>query len=99
MIHWKVEKLSKMEIGEKFITSEKGNSMTPILHSGEKHYLTPTNLNEVNVGDIVFCKVKGRYYTHLVKAKHASKGVLISNNHGKINGWTNNVFGKVIKIK
>ena len=39
------------------------------------------------LGDIVFCKVKGRYYTHLVRAK-GDRGVLIGNNHGKINGWT-----------
>lgn len=39
------------------------------------------------MGDIVFCKVKGRYYTHLVKAK-GDRGVLIGNNHGRINGWT-----------
>lgn len=52
--------------------------------------MEPTNLDEVEVGDIVFCKVKGRYYTHLVKAK-GDRGVLIGNNHGKINGWQANV--------
>lgn len=71
--------------------------MTPLIRSGQKHYLEPTNLDEVEVGDIVFCKVKGRYYTHLVKAKGA-RGVLIGNNHGKINGWTKAVFGKVTEI-
>ena len=30
---------------------------------------SPINLSDVEVGDIVFCKVKGKYYTHLVKAK------------------------------
>lgn len=44
---------------------------------------------------IVFCKVKGRYYTHLVKAK-GDRGVLIGNNHGRINGWTKSVFGKIL---
>lgn len=68
--------------------------MTPLIKSGQEHVLSPINLSDVEVGDIVFCKVKGRYYTHLVKAK----GVLIGNNHGKINGWTKSVFGKVTKI-
>lgn len=68
--------------------------MTPLIKSGQEHVLSPINLSDVEVGDIVFCKVKGRYYTHLVKAK----GVLIGNNHCKINGWTKSVFGKVTKI-
>ena len=66
--------------------------MTPLIKSGQKHVLSPVTLDKVEVGDIVFCKVKGRYYTHLVR------GVLIGNNHGKINGWTKSVFGKVTKI-
>lgn len=61
--------------------------MTPLIKSGQKHVLSPVTLDKVEVGDIVFCKVKGRYYTHLVKAK-GDRGVLIGNNHGKINGWT-----------
>lgn len=59
--------------------------MTPLIKSGQEHVLSPINLSDVEVGDIVFCKVKGRYYTHLVKAK-GDRGVLIGNNHGKING-------------
>lgn len=43
--------------------------MTPLIKSGQKHILSPVSLDDVEVGDIVFCKVKGRYYTHLVKAK------------------------------
>lgn len=70
--------------------------MTPLIKSGQKHVLSPITLDEVEVGDIVFCKVKGRYYTHLVKAK-GDRGVLIGNNRGKINGWTKSVFGKVTK--
>lgn len=56
--------------------------MTPLIKSGQEHVLSPINLSDVEVGDIVFCKVKGRYYTHLVKAK-GDRGVLIGNNHGK----------------
>ena len=44
------------------------------------------------------CKVHGNHYTHLVKAKDEKRGVQIGNNHGHINGWTKNVYGKVTKI-
>lgn len=94
MIHYKEKLLAE---GKTFETSEKGNSMTPLIKSGEKHILTPVDITNVVVGDIVFCKVKGSYYTHLVTAKDEKKGVQISNNHGHINGWTKNVYGKVLK--
>lgn len=95
MIHYK-QKL--LEEGKTFETSEKGNSMIPLIKSGQKHILEPIKLEDVQVGDIVFCKVKGSYFTHLVTAKNDKKGVQISNNHGYVNGWTKNVFGKVIEI-
>lgn len=99
MIHWKEKKLSEMKKGESFETSEKGNSMTPLFMSGEKHRLIKIDsLDEIEIGDVVFCKVKGNYFTHLVKAKDEKKGCLIGNNHGKINGWTKNVFALAKKI-
>ena len=90
-------KLERLEKGETFVTSEKGNSMSPIIKSGQAHKLAPANLEDVQDGDIVYCKVKGNFYTHLVKGK-GEKGVLIGNNKGGINGWTRKVYGKVIEI-
>jgi hypothetical protein len=90
-------KLERLLNGESFITSEKGNSMTPILKSGEDHKLVPATWEEVEVDDIVYCKVKGYFYTHLVKAKNDEKGCLIGNNKGGTNGWTKAVYGKVVK--
>jgi len=94
MRNWKLEKLEK---GETFVTSEKGNSMSPLINSGQDHKLAPAKLEDVSVDDIVYCKVKGNFYTHLVKAK-GDRGVLIGNNKGGINGWTKSVYGKVIEI-
>lgn len=91
-------KLERLKNGESFITSEKGNSMVPLIYSGQEHELSPITLEEVKVGDIVYCKVKGRFYTHLVKSIDLIKGCLIGNNHGFINGWTKQVYGKVTKI-
>jgi hypothetical protein len=94
-MNWKVEKLKK---GETFITSEKGNSMFPIIKSGQDHKLAPAGLKDVEVDDVVFCKVNGHFYTHLVKGKNEIRGCLIGNNRGGINGWTKQIYGKVIEI-
>jgi len=91
-------KLEALQRGEDIITSEKGNSMLPLLKSGQKHKLSPIKWNEISVGDIVYCKVKGKFYTHLVHAINKDKGCQIGNNKGHINGWTKNVYGKVIEI-
>jgi hypothetical protein len=72
--------------------------MIPLIKSGQEHKLIPTKWENCKVDDIVYCKVKGRYYTHLVKAKNSDKDLLIGNNKGKINGWTKQVYGKVIEI-
>lgn len=92
--NFKLERLLK---GETFETKEKGNSMVPLIHSGQLHILAPCKIEDIKVGDIVYCKVKGNFYTHLVKAVDLTKGLLIGNNKGRINGWTKQVYGKVIK--
>ena len=94
-MNWKVEKLQK---GESFITKEKGNSMVPLIHSNQEHRLVPITLDKVEIGDIVYCKVAGRFFTHLVKAKNDKKGFQIGNNKGHINGWTKNIYGKVVEV-
>lgn len=93
-MNWKQDKLKNEET---FITSEKGNSMSPIIKSGQDHKLAPVKLEDVRVGNIVFCKVNGRYYTHMVKGI-SNRGLLIGNNKGGINGWTKQVYGLVIEI-
>lgn len=91
-------KLEKLLAGICVTTSEKGNSMTPKIKSGQEHILAPTHWEACEVGDIVYCKVGGKFFTHLVTAKNENKGLQISNNHGHVNGWTKNVYGKVIQI-
>ena len=92
------KKLERLNNGETFITSEKGNSMVPLIKSGQDHKVAPATWESVEVGDIVYCKVRGRFYTHLVKAKNQERGCQIGNNRGNINGWTKQVFRKVIEI-
>ncbi len=91
-------KLEKLQNGETFVTSERGNSMIPLIHSGQEHKLAPAKWEDCEVGDIVYCKVSGKFYTHLVKAKDEQRGLQIGNNRGGINGWTKQVYGKVISV-
>ena len=67
-------KIEKLENGEEFWTSEKGNSMVPLIKSGQRHKLSPVSWENVEIGNIVYAKVKGCFYTHLVKAKNDKKG-------------------------
>ena len=72
-----------------------GNSMLPILKSGS--LLTFEKANDYAIGDIVFCKVKGRYIdAHKIVKRDTNKGFLIANNHGYENGWTKIIYGKAI---
>jgi hypothetical protein len=71
-----------------------GQSMMPIIKSGST--LTFQKFDEYEIGDIVFCKVRGRFIdAHKIVSKGV-KGFQIANNHGFINGWTHTIFGKVI---
>ena len=72
-----------------------GNSMKPILTNPS--VCTYERREQYGVGDIVFCKVKGRYIdAHIIVQKSDERGYLIANNHGHQNGWTRKIFGKVI---
>ena len=72
-----------------------GNSMLPIIKSGTT--LTFKVQSEYEIGDIVFCKVRGRFIdAHLITKKNLKRGYMISNNHGWDNGWTRTIYGKVI---
>ena len=91
-------KIERLQNGETIISKEPGNSMTPILKSRQPVRIEPCTWEDVKKGDIVYCRVKGNVYTHLCTATNSKKGCLISNNHGRNNGWTKQVFGKVIEI-
>jgi hypothetical protein len=93
----KYERLLR-ELREKGVGSMKcfGSSMTPILTSGTINLYR--RQDDYRIGDIVFCKVRGRWIdAHLITAKAPDGRYLISNNHGHDNGWTRAVFGRVIK--
>jgi len=75
-----------------------GNSMLPLLKNPTLN--TYEVREEYKVGDIVFCRVRGRWIdSHLITQKCAKRGYMISNNHGYQNGWTKKVFGKVVEAQ
>ena len=65
-----------------------------------KYLIENSKLEE---GNIVFCKVHGNYYTHLIlkiKGSGDSTRYQIGNNKGNVNGWIpkSKIFGIVVKI-
>lgn len=78
---------------------ESGNSMTPLIKHREPVTIEPVDPSLLERGDIVFVKVRGRFYTHLVSATRKNQ-IQISNNHGHVNGWVSvyKVFGIVTQV-
>jgi hypothetical protein len=73
-----------------------GSSMTPLIHSRQRVTVAAVDPTRLEVGDIVLVKVAGTVYLHLVSALDTSyRRVQISNNRGRVNGWTNHakVYG------
>src|SRR5262245_21974712 len=67
-----------------------GSSMVPLIRSRQLVTVAPVDPTKVEVGDIVLVRVAGTTYLHLVSAVNSDAGrVQISNNRGRVNGWTN----------
>jgi hypothetical protein len=77
-----------------------GNSMIPLIRSRQLVTVMPVDPAKVEVGDIVLARVAGTVYLHLVSAI-ANGRVQISNNRGRVNGWTSpdRVFGLCVEVE
>jgi hypothetical protein len=76
--------------------------MVPLIRSRELVTVAPVDPAKVEVGDIVLARVAGTVYLHLVSAVDASGArVQISNNRGRVNGWTSHarVFGLCVAVE
>lgn len=91
--------IEKLKNGETFSYRPHGSSMKPKINSGDLVTVAPVDVADVVVGDVVYCKVKGRVFLHLVTAVGDDGRFLISNNHGHDNGWTRNIYGRVVKVE
>ncbi|MEU3459168.1 S26 family signal peptidase [Streptomyces sp. NPDC006733] len=78
-----------------------GSSMVPLIRSRQRVVVAPVDPSKVGVGDIVLARVAGTVYLHLVTAVDpARQRVQISNNRGRVNGWTGHarVFGICVSV-
>jgi len=102
---------ARLQAGETVSFRGGGNSLAPLIKSGECCTYSPVFKHEdVKVRDVVFCQVKGRFWNHMVKKKTLNhKGrdgepdvynYTISNIHGHENGDTTleKIYGKVISV-
>lgn len=79
-----------------------GGSMVPLIRSRQLVRVVPVDPAAVEVGDIVLARVAGSVYLHLVSALDASRArVQISNNRGRVNGWTGHarVYGICVAVE
>lgn len=71
--------------------------MVPLIRSRQQVTVAPVDPARLEVGDIVLVRVAGTTYLHLVSALNKdAERVQISNNRGRVNGWTS--YGRVFGI-
>ena len=97
---WATPYIDRLKKGETVQFRPRGNSMVGKIESGQLCTVAPVNADELEVGDIVLCKVNGCQYIHLIKAKQGDR-FQIGNNRGRINGWIgpNSIYGKCIRVE
>jgi phage repressor protein C with HTH and peptisase S24 domain len=97
-MNW-LQYISDLKAGKTVQCRPKGNSMRPKILNGQLITISP-DTDTVGKGDIVFCKVNGHFYVHLVTAVQGDR-YQISNNKGHVNGWIGKkaMYGKVIRIE
>lgn len=98
---WANEYIKKLLSGQQVEFCPRGNSMVPLIKSGDLVVVEPViATTTLNKGDVVLCKVKGKHYLHLISAVQEER-YQISNNKNFVNGWINrnSIFGKLIQNK
>ena len=85
-----------LERGEQPTMRVFGNSMRPMILTKSK--LTYAKTDDYQVGDVVMCKVKGRFIDAHKITKIDDGRFMIANNHGRENGWTRTIYGRVIAV-
>lgn len=97
---WAAHYITKLQAGETVSFRPRGQSMKGKIESGQLCTVEPIEPENLEVGDIVLCKVKGCEYIHLIKAIKGEQ-FQIGNNRGGINGWitARSIFGKCTKVE
>lgn len=97
---WATHYIQELNNGKTVTFRPRGHSMKGKINSGQLCTVKPLVDDDLKVGDIVLCKVKGNQYLHLIKAKKGTR-YQIGNNRGGINGWigVNSIFGKLTDVE
>ena len=97
---WATPYIEKLKHGETVQFRPRGNSMAGKIESGQLCTVVPLRGEHLNVGDIVLCKVNGRQYLHLIKARQKDR-FQIGYNLGRINGWVSKggIYGKCTRVE
>lgn len=97
---WAAVYIEQLRAGQTISFRRRGNSMGGKIESGQLCTVAPVDPATLQSGDIVLCKVNGREYLHLVKARQGPR-FQIGNNRGRINGWitASAIYGKCIRIE
>jgi len=99
---WADRAITELQAGKIAVVIPHGNSMRPKVAGGARVTLEPVAVGDVVAGDIVLCRVKGNVYLHLAKATRGSgtdQTVLIGNNRGGTNGWTQAIYGRAVTVE
>jgi len=93
---WAASYIGDLKAGKIVSFRPHGNSMVPRIMSGQLCTVAPPKFaldllnDDLQPGEIVLCKVKGREYLHFIlktKGVGRNKRFLIGNAKGKYNGW------------
>ena len=98
---WATQYIAQLQQGETVQFRPRGNSMSGKIESGQLCTVKPIDdPKDLQVGDIVLCKVNGFQYIHLIKAIQGQR-YQIGNNRGRINGWitAKSIYGKCVKVE
>ena len=98
---WATPYIAKLKLGEIVSFRPRGHSMKGKIESGQLCTVKPIeNIETLQKGDIVLCRVNGNEYLHLIKAIQGPR-FQIGNNRGRINGWisANSIFGICTRIE
>lgn len=97
-MNWATEYIKKLKEGQTIEIHPMGNSMLPLIKSGQKCKIIPSEKIELKKNDIVLCTVKNKQYLHIIQ-NVKGEYFQIGNNRGGINGWItkNFIYGKYIE--
>lgn len=97
---WASRYIELLKAGETVSFRPRGDSMTPLVKSGQLVTVAPVDPATLRKGDIVLCNVVGHQYLHLVTAIDGDR-IQIGNNRGYINGWTSarQIHGKLLAVE